>query len=250
MPVSPPPSRSGRGPGRRPDRRPASRVPAPRGPPGSGPRGWASVPTCGPRPAGSGPAGGRGRRRARPAASVDLRSTSVGSGRVRERVIVVKSANRTLSVTVRPATAGGAHPGGRRRREPEARAGSPPGRRCRARRSRRRRRSVSRCSRCGRRCGGPGPRRARAGGARSRRRAPAARVGSGVWATSPTVSRPSRCSSLRGLLPHPPQLPDVEGVQDERDDLVAAGRRPRRPAWPTAGQLGDELARGRPRPSR
>ena len=81
----------------------------------------APVPRPGPRPGGSGRAAGRGRRRGARAARWTSWVTSVASGRVRDRVMVVKSANRTVIVTVRPAT-----PAARIRRvtRPESRSSS------------------------------------------------------------------------------------------------------------------------------
>ena len=149
---------------------------------------------------------------------------------VRDRVIVVKSANRTLQRHRAAGHLGRPHPAGRPwPRAAAARAGSPRGRRCRGRTSRRRpcscparrlprravtvRRSSPQASWCS--VVGHAPRRPHAaaspaGCARRRRRS----------------CSPSRCSMLGGLLPHPPQLVDVERVQ-ERGDLLAAAPRPR-----------------------
>ena len=103
-PGGPPRSRTAGWPGRRPGRRRTSPAPARRGPAAAGPSPAAPAPPPGRRPAGSGPAAGRARRTGGWRSRWISRVTSVASGRVRERVIVVKSANRTVSVTVRPAT--------------------------------------------------------------------------------------------------------------------------------------------------
>ena len=187
------------------------------------------------------------RRRGRPPGS--RRWPRPGCG---DRVIVVKSANRTVRVTVRPATPAtrirlgdpvgqpehlaqdrlavvgvaaeglvGAHALVGVAAEPARRPAPGPATTC-----------VGRC-----------PRPARGGGAPSAAPTARCRVRNGVCATSPTVTRPSRCSSSRVFSPTPYSSPTSSGCRNgvttvggHDDHAVGLGA--------TAGQLGHRQRRG------
>ena len=230
-PVGPLRRRTGAPPGPPPGRRPASRAPGARRAPSWRPR---RRPGRGPpparRPAGSGP--GPGRRRVVEGAGRRRRRswpTSVGVGSVRDRVIVVKSAKRTLMLTRC----------GRPARPPASRAAV----RSASRSSSRRitawsSTSVSKVSSAPMRlvrlvrappAAGPGPRPARAGARPAASPSARCRRGSGVAARSPTVSQAEPGQLLRGALADAPQ---------RRRPAAGAGSRARRSAGTTSSPSG------------
>ena len=155
-----------------------------------------------------------GRRVQRARGGVDGCATSVGSGSVRDRVIVVKLASRSLITTVRATAAGRPQAARGPPGQPEQLAAdhlgvvhvgwrtSPP----------RRRSSPARRGSTGRVVPAPGQRgQVGAGG---RRRAPAAGWPPGSARCPRTVRSPSRASTCAGLLPHAPQRGHRQRVQE------------------------------------
>ena len=172
------------------------------------------------------------------------RLTSVGSRRVRLRVMVVKSANRTLIVTVRPIIRGRADPGRGAVAELEQLAVDV-GRVVDVELEGLVRADAALATLRPRRGAGRGPRTGRAGAGPAL--SPSARrsVSTGVCAMSATVCRPSRSERLLGLVPHPPQRPDGQ-LLDEGHHLVAGHDDHAVGLGQSGRELGDELRRRDP----